>query len=381
MMKNRLPSALVQHTSQAFSLVEVMVSVLILTLLVLGLGQIMTYGTTMARTANKHIDTDTQARAVLDRMAIDIAQMLKRTDIDYYLKGGGGYTGHGNGHGNGHKVVVGQQGSDQMAFFSQVPGYNSTTGPASSFQSPLSLVAYRINSLPVSPAYLKLERMGKGLLWNGASNGTFSNANNKNSRQAWYPIVFAPGQIAAVGGPTGPWAAPWGPFAAAITNDTNGSLNNSGAQDPDYEIIGPTVFRLEYYYLLKNGLVTDVPWDRDLRPSQTSFTNPVSIGLTDVEAIGVAIAVIDPAGRALIDAASASSLFDLASDLSDFASAHGRGIGAQKKVGDLEATWETTLQGIIATGQTSSNTPVPPAAASAIRVYGRYFDLKTLPAF
>jgi hypothetical protein len=82
-------------------------------------------------------------------------------------------------------------------------------------------------------------------------------------------------------------------------------------------------------------------------------------------------------------------LFDLASDLADFRSARGRGAGAQKKVGDLEASWEGTLfgdatanlPGIINTGLTSAGSPVPKAAVSAIRIYGRYFDLKTLPAF
>ena len=57
-------------------------------------------------------------------------------------------------------------------------------------------------------------------------------------------------------------------------------------------MIGPNVFRFEYYYLLKNGLVTDVPWDQALRSTQTSLTSPVSIGLVDVEAIGVAIAAV-----------------------------------------------------------------------------------------
>jgi hypothetical protein len=80
----------------------------------------------------------------------------------------------------------------------------------------------------------------------------------------------------------------------------------------------------------------------------------------------------------LIDA---SSLDDLASDFADFKSAHGRGVGAQKKVGDLEADWGDALKSIIANGKTSTNSAVPRAAASAIRVYGRYFDLKTLPAF
>ena len=248
-----------------------------------------------------------------------------------------------------------------MAFFSQVSGYNYT---GSSWQSSHSLVAYRVNqdNSAGNPTYLKLERMGKGLLWNGASNSTSSNNNNKNIT---YPIVFLPQTIDGIG-----------PWSAAVNNFIQGGASSS--RDPDYETIGPGVFRFEYYYLLKNGTLTDVPWDKNARPTQTSLTNPVNIGLTDIEAIGVAIAVIDPAGRSLITDA---SLFDLASDLPDFKSANGRGAGAQKKIGYLEADWEDVVDNVIATGNTSSNSPVPPAAASAIRIYGRYFDLKTLPTF
>ena len=39
----------------------------------------------------------------------------------------------------------------------------------------------------------------------------------------------------------------------------------------DYEVIGPDVFRFEYYYLLKNGRVTDWPWDRFDYPDQLTI--------------------------------------------------------------------------------------------------------------
>lgn len=379
-MKTQSSKSRITRVSSAFTLIELLVAVSVVTMMVLILGQLLGHATTVTRAGGKHIDTDTQARTVLDRMAIDLAQMLKRTDVDYYLKGSAGYTGHGNGHAYGNRVASGQLGSDQIAFFSRVQGYYPATGGSIPLGSPISLVAYRINSHASSPAYLRMQRMGKGLLWNGVSNATVSNPNNRNSRDIVYPIVFVPGQIAPPGGgpPTGPWAGPWGPWAAAITNDTSGNLNNSGSQDADYEIIAPSVFRFEYYYLLKNGLLTDVPWDQNARSTQTSLTTPTSIGLVDVEAIGVAIAVIDSTGRTLI---SDSSLFDVASDLADFKSANGRGVGGQKKVGDLEASWETALKSIIAAGKTSNNSFVSPAATSAIRIYGRYFDLKTLPAF
>src|SRR5207253_9128742 len=114
----------------------------VVTIMLLVLTQVMRSGTTIASAANKHIDTDTEARTVLDRMAVDFAQMLKRTDLDYYVKGSGGYTGHGNGHAYGRKVASGQQGSDQIAFFSHVMGYYPTSAG-----SGIALLAYRIHYL------------------------------------------------------------------------------------------------------------------------------------------------------------------------------------------------------------------------------------------
>jgi len=100
----------------------------------------------------------------------------------------------------------------------------------------------------------------------------------------------------------------------------------------------------------------------------------------------VAIAVIDPAARALIDAASPTSLLDLAADLDDFATAPGRGNNGAKRIGDMEDRWKGVLfgdasqglPGVVNTGVTGNGTPIPPEAAKGIRVYNRYFDLKTL---
>src|SRR5947208_11289403 len=90
------------RTREAFSLVEILVSVAVLTLLLLMVSQLLSHATAITRTGNKHIDTDTQARVVLDRIAVDLGQMLKRTDIDYYVKQPTAkYKNHGNGHGYG----------------------------------------------------------------------------------------------------------------------------------------------------------------------------------------------------------------------------------------------------------------------------------------
>jgi hypothetical protein len=205
--------------------------------------------------------------------------------------------------------------------------------------------------------------MAKGLHWNGVDD---------NGTNRPYPIVFVPGQVTA--NPVrGAWGGPW---SAAINND-----NSANSNDSDYEVIGPGVFRFEYYYLLKNGLVTDWPWDRGDLPSQQTIASP-PIGLSEVESIGVAIAVIDPAARELIQQAASSNLnygdiLDVAADLADFKNAKGNG-NPEKKIGDLENRWKTVVESIAQTGQTPSNRLIPPEAAKGIRIYNRYFDLKTL---
>ena len=363
-----------RRTAAAFTLAELLVSVLVVVIITVIASQLMSSAWAIARNGHKHFDTDTQARVVLDRMALDFAQMVKRTDVDYYVKQKV-YKGHGNGHGCGHGHN-GDLTSDQIAFYSQVPAYNPDPSTYSSTkQSPISLIAYRVNESTAgqdAARYGRLERMSKGLLWNGVSNNT-GNGNN-----VYYPIVFQTGQIDAsctgnscpCNGTVGPWANAW---SAAICNTNNSS-------DPDYEIIGPNVFRFEYYYMLKNGRVTDWPWDRFDYPTQQTIYNPVTLGLSQVRAIAVSIAVIDPASRALIQqAASANTAYgnilDIAAELPDFKNSCGRG-NAQRSIGSLESDWKTAIEAIVQTGQTDQGKLIPREAAKGIKVYNRYFDLK-----
>src|SRR5437879_11580070 len=115
----RLPD---NRLSAAFSLVELMVAVAVLAILIALVAQLTNSATAITRVGTKHIDADTQARTVLDRLGFDISRMIRRNDLDYYTKGAAAYTGHGNGHGWGQKLQGGQQGSDQCAFFAAVPG-------------------------------------------------------------------------------------------------------------------------------------------------------------------------------------------------------------------------------------------------------------------
>src|SRR5215472_5011703 len=188
MNRNRLRIATVTRRDTGFALTELIVSIAVLLIIVFMGAQMMTSTTAVVRPGSKHINMDTQARVVFDRMALDFAQMLKRTDVDYYLKGPVNYQGHGNGHAWGKRLQTGQQGSDQIAFFTQVPGYYSFSSGA---QSPFSLVAYRVNQTTVSPnpAWMRLERLSKGLRANGYYPG------NNPGISAVFPIVFLPQTI------------------------------------------------------------------------------------------------------------------------------------------------------------------------------------------
>ena len=89
---------------------------------------------------------------------------------------------------------------------------------------------------------------------------------------------------------------------------------------------------------------------------------------TDVEAIAVSIAVIDPASRSLLPNPN-QNLFDLASDMTDYRDQRGRG---PVRTGVIEDQWNTVVRDYV------SNGSIPPEAARAIRIYSRYFDLRTL---
>jgi len=364
-----------RRTAAGFTLAELLVSIFVVVIITVIASQLMSSASAIVRTGHKHFDTDTAARVVLDRMALDFAQMVKRTDVDYYVKQRI-YSGHGNGHGcgQGHNNDLT---SDQIAFYSQVPAYNPDPATFSSTkQSPVSLIAYRVNESTAgqdAARYGRLERMSKALLWNGVSNNT--------GNGSYYPIVFQTGQIDAscsqnscpCSGNLGPWANAW---SAAVCNTNN-------SRDPDYEVVGANIFRFEYYYLLKNGRVTDWPWDRfdDANQTRISITNPLpAIGLSQIRAIAVSIAAIDPASRALIQQAHSANaaygdILDVAAELPDFKNGCGRG-NSQKSIGTLETEWKGIIESITQTGLTDTGKLIPREAARGIRVYNRYFDLK-----
>jgi Tfp pilus assembly protein PilV len=253
----RLP--LQRGNAPGFTLAELLVSVGVLVLLVLLAAQLVNNAATITTLAHKQMDADSQARQLLDRMAVDFAQMVKRADVDYYLK----------------SPSIPQNGNDQVTFYTALPGYFATSpspAPAYTGKSSISLVSYRVNSDNTSASYNRTERLAKGLAWNGVSS-------------SWIPVMFLPQTI----------------------RDNWPSAVDTNAADSDYEIIGAQTFRFEYYYLLKSGNLSTTPWDT------TSGHTSVG-GMQDVAAIIVDVAAIDSKSKALLSNSNITTLIQTLAD-------------------------------------------------------------------
>jgi hypothetical protein len=152
-----------------------------------------------------------------------------------------------------------------------------------------------------------MERLGAGLIWNGVSTSNVPNT----------PVRF----LTALN--------PWSSAYVSTVGPTS-----------TLDIVGPNVFRFEYYYLLKNGNVSSTPW----------YTASSVRGMQDVAAIVADIAVVDPKSRGLLTNAQITTL---AGTLSDY--------GGQAP-GVLLSNWRTAID---------TNTGLPRVALSSMRLYER----------
>jgi prepilin-type N-terminal cleavage/methylation domain-containing protein len=192
-----------KHSSNGFTLIEILVAIAVTSLLVVMAAQLTSSTTSTTTDSRKHLDADSQARLIFDRMEYDFSRMLKRDDVDC--------------------VFNIQPGNDSAYFYSEVPGYFSGT----SNQSPISLVGYRITSL-------KLERLGKALTWDGQSIGTST-----------------PGSVVFLTHSSGTAAD----FASTLKGGWPDTVKDDSS-DADFHLISDEVYRLEFAFLLKTGTLT-----------------------------------------------------------------------------------------------------------------------------
>ncbi len=317
----------------AFTLVELLVAMAVLVILI-GVTAQMTSGvSSIVNRGGTHISEDEQARSLMDRMALDFGAMVKRSDVDYYLKG--------------RPAALAQPGNDQIAFYTEVAGYvDSATATASGTpastpvtQSPTALIAYRVNATT-----LRLERLCRGLVWNGSSSGDV---------MAFLPVPLASPLPSPLPSPM-PTAVPTPCWPAAAEPD------DTKIKDMDYEAVGPQVFRFEYYYMLKGQTATPGASTLSITPWSS---NHVSVeGMRDVAGIGVLMAVLDQKSRLLV---TKSQLTALIAQMPDATNGGTTFTGP----GDLEQQWTSAV----------NKSGLPSPVIGAVRIYTRCFYLNGVP--
>ncbi|MGB8352337.1 MAG: prepilin-type N-terminal cleavage/methylation domain-containing protein [Chthoniobacteraceae bacterium] len=319
--------------SRGFTLVEMLVSITVLVIIVVLVSQLTGAATKTVTGSRKHIDADTQARLVFNRMAIDFSNMIQRPDLDYSLfkQPSGtlppnyGSTAIGANLQAGGSAPV----NDQLAFYAKGAGfYSGTTPPPLSTKAAMTLVGYNMAADP----YLNrsaLQRMSLGLGWEPV-NG-FPN------------IAYLP---------------------AMISNQ----FSNPFTTTSYWDTVGDQVFRFEYTYLLKPNLtnpavsyssrLSNTPyWDANTNKMSPTIPHTCINGFQDVAAIVVCIAVLDSTSNVIL----ANGNTSLANALPDAAE------GA-----DIASTWIP----IVTSGTFAKSAGIPQEAASSVRIYERYFYLQ-----
>lgn len=268
-----------------FTLIELLTAGVVFIILGVILVQLLNSTTTITGISNKKQAADAQTRMIFSRMALDFSKMLKRSDIEYFF--------------------LKQNGNDRLAFIGEVTGYYS----ASAQPGALSVVSYRMGNSPDS--HQGLERFSRGLSW----------------------LSDASGEPAPV-------------FRRAISEFCAEAI--SDAASSHYEELGPGVIRFEYFFILKSGALSAVPWD-------TGAGHIKEDGLRDVASICVVLAVVDPS---IFSNVSPAEVHALTEKLKDFSP-------SMQNPGELETSWQ----------QVTDKDVITQKAGTSVRVHSRCFPL------
>ena len=125
--------------------------------------------------------------------------------------------------------------------------------------------------------------------------------------------------------------------------------------DADYRVLGDQVFRFEFCFLCNDPATGKVALHASL---------PDKVGLDDIKALVIAIAVLDTRGRANVTAAQLQVLHD---GLRDYTDADTPGTAPAR---DIAAIWTDAVN------NASYGAGVPNNIRAAVRVYQRYYYLR-----
>lgn len=348
----------------AFTLVELMIVMAILTMLALTVTKMVSVTAETITHAEKRIDADAQARIIFDRMAHDFQGMTQRPEVNF--------------------LIDSKAGNDALYFFSEATGHFAEKDPfgtSSAARNALSLVGYRVSDVLSNNTRFELERLGRGLHW-------FDYAPTPTGNST--ATCFLPSTIAVN-------------FSNVLSDPYNNSSNvgpSNPTSVPQWDVLGDQVVRLECCLLLKDGTLSTIPVTKPTatatmtKPFTTAALAPTvnedanagysigsrwydqthrvayicknptagqaiwsPLGVQDLSAVIVAIAVIDGRSRIVADK---TALAKIASVLADFDPAN---------PSLMSIVWQNT----VTQPGFAKQVGLPASAAAGVRVYQRYF--------
>jgi len=314
------------HPCRGFTLIEVMVATVILVLIFVLILQIVNGASRVATMGQKILDADNQARMVFDRMAFDFEAMLKRPDADAIFS----------------KSAPG--GNDAIFFYSEAPAsMDPSSSGALQMQGAVALVGYRVNT---ANHPFQLERLGKGLTWDGAAGSA------------------PPGGPVYLNYPNGISSPP--ALATTLPGNWPGTFGQppyTTGTDADYQVISDQVYRMDFCFLMSTGSFFTPA------PLTSGSTWRSTQGFKDVAAVVVTIAILDGHSRQMLPASQFNTIMQNAVTAlppSNTAATPGNAAG-------IALQWMSVANsgGGLGTGGPSA------AIAGQIRVYQRYFYLNT----
>lgn len=129
-----------------FTMIEMLVAIAVLALLVVLIAQIIGMTTSSVSSSSRKLDSVTETRFALDRLGVDWAGRLDRSDVEHrFTKVDGG---------------SGQAGNDELSFYSEVDGYQGLRK--------VSVVGYRIQELDPERTF-QMERGVQGTDWSATA--------------------------------------------------------------------------------------------------------------------------------------------------------------------------------------------------------------------
>ncbi|MEI6494218.1 MAG: prepilin-type N-terminal cleavage/methylation domain-containing protein [Verrucomicrobiota bacterium] len=190
-------------------------------------------------------------------------------------------------------LFLSKAGNDEMYFYSEAPAIYANAAS----NSPVALVGYRVESN-------SLVRVSEGKNWDDIT------------------------------------------FLTVGTNGTTNAASRISTNSAVAQVIGPSVFRMEYTFLMKPG-TTNVSGGTN-SANTYSQTNVAGMGFKDVSAVVVSLAVLDESSRKIVDT---NALGTIAGNMSD------------ATTGPSSTNWSATV------------TSLPGPARAATRIYQRYIPV------